>query len=207
MHFEVRLAVRRRATPVPPALWANPHVECVWGAPPDDDDADDGVVDGGGGGGRAAGSAPVRFATPAAPNDAVAPRWNLRPPSRAPRPALARTTFPPLPPAARRSPLTRRARPRRRYVGTMAQLRSRRLLLGVHHRRPFLADAAGGGLELTLEIAVGPTKFDLPLLTRRGAPAGRIVVSIEMVQRCNLQVSLPDVVPHALARAARRATR
>ena len=76
----------------------------------------------------------------------------------------------------------------------MAQLRSRRLLLGVRHRRPFLADAAGGELELTLhEIAVGPTKFDLPLLTRRGAPAGRIVVSIEMVQRCNLQVSLPDV--------------
>ena len=108
MHFEVRLAVQKaRNLPMPPALWANPHVECVWGAPPDDDDADDGVVDGGGGGAaEAAGSAPVRFATPAAPNDAVAPRWNFEATFSCAAAALAHTTLPPLLPAARRSPLT-----------------------------------------------------------------------------------------------------
>ena len=61
-------------------------------------------------------------------------------------------------------------------------------------------------------MACGPNKFDLPLLTSRGEPRGRLVFTVHMIQQCRLTVHLPKVVcamralAHHTSRASQEAT-
>merc|ERR1740136_524588 len=70
-----------------------------------------------------------------------------------------------------------------RYSATPAQLQSRLLLLPL---------AEMGRTQVRLhDIAVGPTKFDLPVHDGAGREVGRIVFTIRMMQKCELAVSVP----------------
>ena len=53
------------------------------------------------------------------------------------------------------------------------------------------------------EIASGPIKYDLPLLDASGAPCGRLVFAVKMMQRCKLLMltRLHQITPdHARSR-------
>ena len=123
-------------------------------------------------------SAPVTFSTAEGEGEAGNPRWNFQ------------ACF--------------------RYRATEAELRSRRLELRLVHRCwPLGQPIEFGHVRVALyDIATGPHKFDLPVITPSGSHAGRIVFQAKMVQQCGLSISLPEVscVMRALTRHTSQAS-
>ena len=123
-------------------------------------------------------SAPVAFSTADGEGEASNPRWNYE------------ACF--------------------RYRATDAELRSRRFELRLVHRRwPLGTPIEFGHVRVTLaDIATGPHKFDLPIITPSGSHAGRIVFQVNMVQQCGLSILIPEVActMRALARHTSQAS-
>ena len=65
-------------------------------------------------------------------------------------------------------------------------------MLRLVHARPLLPHAEMARTQVRLhDIAVGPTKYDLPVHDSAGREVGRIVLTIRMMQKCELAVSVP----------------
>lgn len=213
LHFDVCVTViKGRLLQRPPPLCGNPVIDCLWGAPGDESPAGsssnlapgpseaDGALEESAesttdaadladvaDGSRVHG-APVRWSTAEADDDASSPRWNYE------------ACF--------------------AYRATHAELKSRTFSLQLVHRRWALSPIVLGSVRISLwEIASGPMKFDLPIVdtgmpARLGPPPGpteslgRLVFSVEMVQRCDLMVSVPHVavVMRALTHHTSRAS-
>ena len=92
------------------------------------------------------------------------------------------------------------------YAATEAQLRARELTLTLRWSYPIVGERTLGIVRVPLhDIAVGPTKYDLPVLSAvDGTAAGRVVFHAHMTQRCTLAVTLPAV--HAKMRALQQHT-
>ena len=98
------------------------------------------------------------------------------------------------------------------YRASDVELRSRRLVLSLHHKPwpSFGAPVAFGTVTLSLmDIALGPSKYDLPVLSPSGEPNGRIVFHIRMVQQCRMSILVPSVscTMRAIAKHTSQASR
>lgn len=86
------------------------------------------------------------------------------------------------------------------YRARDAELRARRLVLSLYHETaiPMLGNASRpnhfGTVSVPLiDIALGPAKYDLPVLTSSGSQCGRIVFHVQMVQQCRISILLPSM--------------
>lgn len=80
------------------------------------------------------------------------------------------------------------------YGATHTQLRGRVFELRVCHMRWPLPPLEVGSCSVRLDkIASGPMKYDLPIVHSRSGEQGRIVFTVQMIQRCRLTVELPII--------------
>ena len=198
MQFDVSITINKaRGLPLPPLFYSNPIVECMWGV-------SDGVS------GSSQDLTPTVVRPEAAGSSAGGPgdmdmlqvlggtshgsrlRGGAGDMALAGVSSSARVLF-------RTEPAPNHAANPRwgdeacfRYSATPAQLQSRLLVLRLVHARPLLPHAEAGRTQVRLhDIAVGPTKFDLPVHDGAGREVGRIVFTIRMMQKCELAVSVP----------------
>ena len=198
MQFDVSITINKaRGLPLPPLFYSNPIVECMWGVSdggPGSQDLTPAVVRpeaAGSGAGDSLGVLQVLGG--ATPGSRL--RGGEGDAARAGASSSARVLF-------RTEPAPNHAANPRwgdeacfRYSATPAQLQSRLLVLRLVHARPLLPHAEVGRTQVRLhDVAVGPTKFDLPVHDGAGREVGRVVFTIRMMQQCELAVSVPSAM-------------